>query len=80
MVHLSDCVCILVFFLKSLIGQPNVHWVEDSWVFGSGVLGYWRMAYEVSNNLGCHGSVFRLPLGSVVDDEQFNSFHFFHAV
>lgn len=70
--------CAWVYFLKSLISLPNVHWVEDSWVFGSVVLGYWRMA--CSQYLCCCGSVFRLPLGSVVDDEQFNSFHFFLSV
>lgn len=73
MVHLSGCECVLVYFLKSLTGLPNVHWVEDSWVFGPVVLGYWRMACS-HQYLGCCGSVFRLPLGSVVDDEQFNSF------
>ena len=70
--------CAWVHFLKSLISLLNVHLVEDSWVFGSVVLGYWRMA--CSQYLGCCWSVFRLPLGSVVDDEQFNSFHFFPSV
>lgn len=70
--------CAWVYFLKSLISLPNVHLVEDSWVFGSVVLGYWRMA--CGQYLGCCWSVFRLPLGSVVDDEQFNSFHFFPSV
>ena len=70
--------CAWVYFLKSLISLLNVHLVEDSWVFGSVVLGYWRMA--CSQYLGCRWSVFRLSLGSVVDDEQFNSFHFFPSV
>lgn len=34
MVHLGGCACAWVYFLKSLISLPNVHLVEDSWVFG----------------------------------------------
>ena len=45
--------------MKSLIGLPNTHWAGDSFVFGSGVLRYWRMAR-------CRKFVSRLLFGSVL--------------